>query len=141
MRWRVGDDVHVHVVAPVFVPVVGPAVADPVALSEGSIEQDELGFVLAQGLEQTRCTFGEQVDDRKSVCVGGGLADPEPGGDLRQSGVLAQVHQCHHRALGRTELAAPAALTGDDQHGDPLHECMRQVECGRMDNQRGPRVT
>lgn len=42
--------------------------------------------------------------------------------------VLAQVHQCHHHALGRTELAAAVTLTGDDEHGDPLHECMWQIE-------------
>ncbi|GGY78766.1 hypothetical protein GCM10010342_77780 [Streptomyces anulatus] len=94
--------------------------------------KDEVGFVLAQCLQQARCSFGEQVDDRAGVGVDGGLADSEPGGDLRESGVLAQVHQCHHRALGRTELAAPVALTSNDQHGHPLHECMRQVECGRI---------
>jgi hypothetical protein len=72
--------------------------------------------------------------------VGGGLADPEPGSDFRQGGVLAQAHQCHHRALGRTELAAAVTLTGDDEHGDPLHERMWQVECGTIDDQRGPRA-
>lgn len=41
----------------------------------------------------------------------GGLADPEPGGDLRRSGVFGQVHQCHHRALGRSEPASPVALS------------------------------
>ncbi|GHD75613.1 hypothetical protein GCM10010336_51690 [Streptomyces goshikiensis] len=46
--------------------------------------------------------------------------------------------KCHHRPLGRTEPAAPVALTSDNQHGDPLHERMRQVMCGRMDDQRGP---
>jgi len=60
-----------------------------------------------------------------------------PGRAARQA---AQVHQCHHRALGRAELAVPVALTGDDEHGHPLHECMGQVVCGRMDDQRGPRV-
>ena len=64
--------------APVLVGVVGPAVADPVALGEGAVEQDEFGIVLAQRLEQTRCSFGEQVDDRAGVGVGGGLADPDP---------------------------------------------------------------
>ncbi|GFH67466.1 hypothetical protein Srut_39800 [Streptomyces rutgersensis] len=137
----VGDDLHVHAVAPVFVGVVGPAVADPVALGEGAVEQDEVGIVLAQRLQQTRCTGGEQVDDPAGAGVGGGLADPEPGGDLCERGVFAQVHQCHHRALGRTELAAPVALTGADQHGDPLHECVRQDECGRVCDRRGPRAT
>jgi hypothetical protein len=72
------------------VGVVGPAVAEPVALGEGAVEQDEVGLVLAQRLQQARCTFGEQVDDRAGVGVGGGLADPEPGGDLREGGVFAQ---------------------------------------------------
>lgn len=95
----IGDNLHVHAVAPVFVGVVGPAVADSVAFGESAVEQDEVGFVVAQSLEQARCTCGEQADDRAGVGMGGGLADPEPGGDLRQSGVFTQVHQCHHRAL------------------------------------------
>lgn len=124
----VGDDLHVHAVAPVFVGMVGPAVADPVALGEGAVQQDEVRLGLPQDLQQTRCSFGKQVDDRAGVGVSGGLADPEPGRDLREGGVFAQVHQCHHRALGRAELAAAVTFTGDDQLGDPLHECMRQVE-------------
>ncbi|GGQ35110.1 hypothetical protein GCM10010266_68150 [Streptomyces griseomycini] len=137
----IGDNLHVHAVASVFVGVVGPAVADPVALGESPVEEDEVRIMLAWRLQQARCTVGEQVDDRAGVGVGGGLADPESGSGLRQGGVFAQVHQCHHRALRRAELAAPVALTGDDQHGDPLGERMRQVECGRMDDQRGPRAT
>jgi len=67
----VGDDLHVHTMAPVFVGVAGPAVADPVALGEGAVEEDEAGIMVAQRLEQTRCTCGEQVDDRAGVGVGG----------------------------------------------------------------------
>jgi hypothetical protein len=52
--------------------------------------------------------------------VGGADGDAEAGGELRESGVPAQVHQCHYRALGRTELAAAVTLAGDDEHGDPL---------------------
>lgn len=70
----------------------------------------------------------------------GGLADPEHGSDFREGGVFAQVHRCHHRTLRRAELAAPVALMGDDEHGHPLHERMRQVECGRKDDQRGSRA-
>ncbi|GHB91264.1 hypothetical protein GCM10010306_103020 [Streptomyces umbrinus] len=95
----IGDDLHVHAVAPVLVGVVGPAVADPIAFGESAVKQDEVGIVVAQRLQQTRCTGGEKVDDRAGVGVGGGLADPEPGGDLRQGCVFAQVHQCHHRSL------------------------------------------
>jgi hypothetical protein len=36
----------------------------------------------AQHPQQIRCTIGEEIDDRAGVGVGGGLADPEPGGDL-----------------------------------------------------------
>lgn len=61
--------------------------------------------------------------------------------DLHQSDVLVQVHQRHQRTLARTEPGAPVARTGGDQHGDPLHECMWQVECGRLRDQRGPRAT
>ncbi len=100
--------------------VVGPAVADPVALGERAVQQDEVRVGLAQNLQQTQCSFGEQVDDRTGVGVGGGLADPEPCSDLRQSGVFEQLHQCHHHALGRAELAAPVTLAGDDEHGHPL---------------------
>jgi len=42
---------HVHAVPTVFVGVVGPAVADPIAFGEGAVEQDEVGFVLAKRLE------------------------------------------------------------------------------------------
>ncbi len=101
-----------------------------VALGERAVLEDEVRIVLAQDFRQAWGAFGEETDDRAGVGVGGGLADAEPGGDLRQDGVLAQVHQCHHRALGRAELAASVTLTGDDEHGDPLHERMGQVECG-----------
>lgn len=82
---------------------------------------------LHQDLRGIRQDFRLATPRSTDACV----ADPEPGGDLRQSGVLAQVHQRHHRPLGRTELAAPVALTSDNQHGNPLHERMRQVKCGR----------
>lgn len=91
----VGDDLHVHAVAPVFVGVVGRAVAARVALGEGAVQQDEVGIALAQRLQQTRCMFGEQVDDRAWVatsntslngtcasCVAQGLTDTK---SLRQS--------------------------------------------------------
>lgn len=41
--------------------VVGPSVADPVALGEHAAQQDEVRVGLAQDLQQTRRTFGEQV--------------------------------------------------------------------------------
>lgn len=38
--------------------VVGPAVADAVALGKGPVQQDELGIALAQSLEQARRAVG-----------------------------------------------------------------------------------
>lgn len=111
------------------------------AFGERAVQQDEVRLGLAQDLQQTRSTVGQQVDDGAGVGVSGGLADSEPRSDLRQGGVLAQVHQCHHRTLRRAELAAAIALTSDYEHRHPLHERMWQVECGRIDDQRGPRAT
>jgi hypothetical protein len=37
----------------VFGGVVGPAVANPVALGQGAVEQNELGVRLAQSTQQT----------------------------------------------------------------------------------------
>lgn len=65
--------------------VAGSAVADPVGFGESAVERDQVEIVVAQCHQQTRCAFGEQVDDRAGVGMGGGLADPEPGGDLRES--------------------------------------------------------
>lgn len=103
----IGDHLHVHPVPAALVGVVGPSFADPVALGERAVRQDDVRIVFTQDLQQARRAFGEETDDRAGAGVGGGLADPERGSGLRQSRVLAQVHRCHHRALGRTELAAP----------------------------------
>lgn len=84
-----GDDLDVHPVAAVLVGVVGPTVADPVALGKGAVEQDEVGFVLAKRLQRARRMLGEQVNDRGGVGVSRGLADPEPDGDPRESDVFA----------------------------------------------------
>ncbi len=48
---RVCHHLHVHAVA-VMVGVVGPAVADPVALREGAVQQDVVGAGLAQDTRQ-----------------------------------------------------------------------------------------
>jgi hypothetical protein len=52
--------------------------------------------------------------------VGGADGDAEAGGELRESGVPAQVHQTDQSTLVRWELAAAVTLAGDDEHGDPL---------------------
>ena len=61
----------------VLVGVVGPSVADPVALGESAVQRDEVHIGLAQDLQPARRAFGEQVDDLAGVGVGGGLADPD----------------------------------------------------------------
>ncbi len=45
---RIGHELHVHAVPAVFVGVVGPAVADPVALRGSPAEQNVVGVGLAQ---------------------------------------------------------------------------------------------
>lgn len=57
---------------------------------------------------------------------------PKPAAILARCVVLAQ-----ERALVRWELAATVTLKGDDDHGGPLDQRMRQVECGRIRDQRG----
>lgn len=79
---RIGDHLHVHAVSAVLVGV-GASVAAAVALGKPAVEQEEVRVCLAQGFEQAGRSFGEQADDRGGVSLGGGLADFEPGGNLR----------------------------------------------------------
>ncbi len=80
--------------------------------------------------------FGEQSGHAGDVGVDG--ADgPVPGRDPGEGVVAAQVHQSDERALVRWELAAAVTLAGDDEHGDPLDQVVREVGCGRMGNQQG----
>jgi hypothetical protein len=44
---RIGDYLHVHPVPAVLVAVVGPSVADPVALGERAVQEDEVRILLA----------------------------------------------------------------------------------------------
>ena len=53
--------------------VVGSSVADPVALGERGVQQDEVRVGLAQDFQEARRAFGEQVDDLAGVGVGGRL--------------------------------------------------------------------
>ncbi|GGZ05220.1 hypothetical protein GCM10010385_63290 [Streptomyces geysiriensis] len=116
---------------------VGPAVAHPVALGECAVEQDVLGSGLPQDQQQSGCPARHMVHDGGDVGVGGAYGYAEPGGDLRQRVVPAQVDQADESTLVRRELAAAVTLTGDDEHGYPLDQRVRQVEYGRIRNQRG----
>ena len=71
------------------------------------------------------------------VGVGGADGYTEAGRDLRERVVAAKLDQAHEGALVRRQLAASVTLTGDDEHGYPLDQSVRQVECGRMGNQQG----
>lgn len=48
--------------------------------------------------------------------------------------MAAQVHERDERTPVRREFAPPVALTGDDEHRDPLDQSVRRVECGRIGN-------
>ncbi|GHD92667.1 hypothetical protein GCM10010508_46400 [Streptomyces naganishii JCM 4654] len=52
--------------------------------------------------------------------MGGADGYAGPGGDLRESVVLAQAGESDEGALVRRELATAVTLTGDDKHRDPL---------------------
>lgn len=94
----------------------------------------------AQGAQQPGRTVGEQVDDGRGASVGGADGDAEAGRDLREGGVPAQLDRGDQGTMVRWEVTAAVTSPGDDEHGAPLHERMRQVECGRTDDQRGPRA-
>lgn len=116
---------------------IGPAVADAVALGECPVQQDELGIVLAQCLEQARRAVGEQAGHGGDTRVDGADGYPEPGRDPGEGVVAARVHQSDERPLVRRKSAPPLTLTGDDEHRDPLDQGMRKVEFGRTGNQQG----
>ena len=62
---------------------------------------------------------------------------PKPAASWARVSCLRGYIQSDDRALRRPELAPAITLTGDNQHGDPLHQGMGHVQCGRIDNQRG----
>jgi hypothetical protein len=134
---RVRDDLHVHPVPLVFRGVIGPAVADAVALGERAVQEDEVRVVRAQRLQQARCLLGEQTRDRGDVGVGGTDGYTEGSGDTGEGVVATQVHECDQRTAVRREFAPPVTLTGDDEHRDRLDHGVRQVEYGRIRNQQG----
>ncbi len=137
---RVGDDLDVHAVSAVLGRVVGSAIADAVALGECPVQEDDLWIVLAQSPEQARHPFGEQTAESGDVGVGGAEGHPETEREPGEGLAAAQVHQCDKRSLMRREFAAPVTLAGDDGQGDSLDQGVREVEGGRMDDQRGPRA-
>ncbi|SDM63942.1 hypothetical protein SAMN05216259_10113 [Actinacidiphila guanduensis] len=52
MAVGVGDGLDIHAVAAVLGGVVGAAAADAVAFGERSVQEDEVGIVLAQRFEK-----------------------------------------------------------------------------------------
>ena len=83
--------------------------------------------VVAQG-PALRCRRGRRgsADGYAKAC-----------GDLHEGVVPAEADQADEGPLVRREFAAAVTLTGDDEHGYPLDQGVRQVECGRIGNQRG----
>ena len=133
----IGDDLHVHAVTAVLLGEVRPAVADPVALGERPVEQDVARVPLVQDPQQARRLPEQMLDDGRDVGVGGADGYAEAGGDLRERVVPAKVDQAHEGPLVGRELATAVTLAGDDEHGYPLDQGVRQVECDRIGNQRG----
>jgi hypothetical protein len=124
-------------VAAVLLGEAGPAVTDTVAFGEGSVEQDVVRIRLAQDTQQAGRPVGQVLDDGRDVGVGGAHGYAEAGGDLRERAVTTETDQADEGALVGRELATPVTLTGDDEHRYPLDQGVRQVECGRIENQRG----
>lgn len=110
---RVGHHLHVYPVAAVLVGEVAPTVADPVALGKGAVEQDIVRIRLAQDAQQTGCPVGEQIDDGCRVGVGGSDGDTEPGRELGERVVPAQVRQADQGTLVWRELQwrSPSRVT------------------------------
>lgn len=98
--------------------VVGPAAADAVAPGECAVEEDEVGVVLAQGLQQARGAVGEQVGDGGDIGVGGADGYPEGRGDAGQGVVAARVHKRDQCTRVRRELASAVTFAGDEEHRD-----------------------
>lgn len=124
----------------VFGGVVGLPVADPVVLGEGAVQERVVGVRLTQHLQQARRLVRQVPDDCRDVGVGGADRYAEARGELREGVVPPEVDQGDESTLVRRELAAPVTLTGDDEHGYPLDHSVRQVECGRIWDQRGSRA-
>jgi hypothetical protein len=68
-------------VAAVLLGEVGPAVTDPVALGECSVEQDVLGIRFPQDPQQPGRLAGQMADDGGDVGVGSADGYAETGDD------------------------------------------------------------
>jgi hypothetical protein len=78
-----------------------------------------------------------QIHDGRDEGVGGSDGYAEAGRDLRERVVPAKGDLAHESRLVGRELTALVTRTGDDEHGYPLDQGLRQVECGRTGHQRG----
>src|SRR3954447_16121672 len=83
---------------------------------------------------------GQNVQGLVDVPPGSGLGYPEPGPELRERLILAQMDKGEQRLFEATELtpagvAGPAVLV--QQPGNMLNQLVRDVEHGRIRNQQG----
>lgn len=90
--------------------VVGPSVADPVALGRGAVHEDVVGVRLPQRLQQFWRLVRQVPHDGGDAGMGGPDGYAEPGGDLRERVVAPEVGESYERTLVRRDLAA--AITG-----------------------------
>jgi len=131
---------HVHPVTAVFHRVVWFVRRDAVGGDQSAVEDDEAFRRLAQGFAQGRGALGEKAGRLAHVPAGGGGGDAEPGGDLGQGLVLAQVHQ-DQQGLPEAAQPAPAGVqftpSGVDEPGNVLNDLVRDVEYGSIRDQQG----
>lgn len=104
------------------------AVADPVALRQGAVEQNVVGVGLAQGAQQAGRAFGEQVNDGCRVGVGGADGDAEARGDLREGVAFRSRGLSSFASSLRTPWARRAK--GENRSPNPVP---RQTICDGWD--------
>lgn len=90
------------------------AVADPVSLREGAVQQHVVRVGFAHGAQQAGCILGEQVDEGCRVGVGRADGDAKSSGELADGVAPAQVRQADRSALVRWELASTVIFAVTD---------------------------
>ena len=134
---RAGDDLHVHAVLLVFLRVVRLVGGDQCAVNDDVVALTGAG----EGFMEAWGPGSRHLQGLVHVAPGGGLRYREPGAELGERVVLAQVDQCEECLVEAAELL-PAGVTCAavlvQQLGDVLNELMRDVERGSIRNQQGP---
>lgn len=137
-----GDDLHVHAVLLAFLRVVRLIGADADGGDQRAVNDDVVALTEAgEGFMEAWGPGGQHLQGLVHVAPGGGLRYREPGAELGERLVLAQVDKREQCLVEAAELP-PAGVTRAavlvQQPGNVLNELMRDVERGRIRNQQGP---